>query len=113
MCGNATLAIEESSTTMNVANITESATIHGFTDGRHSTVTFPGFRAAALAVLILRLSQPSFLRALPLDLFFPPGPDPRNAEQRKSGGFGALRAFAIANFAISSTIHSKFSAPIE
>ena len=33
MCGSATLAIEESSTTMNVASITDSATIQGFTVG--------------------------------------------------------------------------------
>jgi hypothetical protein len=36
MCGNATLATEESSTTMKVDSITETATIHGFTEGRHS-----------------------------------------------------------------------------
>jgi hypothetical protein len=36
ICGKATLATEESSTTMKVASITETATIHGFTEGRHS-----------------------------------------------------------------------------
>src|ERR1035438_2088000 len=33
MCGRATLATEESSTTMNVASMTETATIHGLTLG--------------------------------------------------------------------------------
>jgi len=41
MCGKATLATEESSTTMKVASITEAATIHGFTEGFHSLDSVP------------------------------------------------------------------------
>jgi hypothetical protein len=36
MCGNDTFAMELSSTSMNVANVTVIATIHGFTRGRHA-----------------------------------------------------------------------------
>jgi len=36
MCGRATLAMEVSSTSMNVASVTVTAMIHGLTAGRHS-----------------------------------------------------------------------------
>ena len=58
ICGRATLAMEESSTTMKVDSITESATIHGFTEGRQSTLAGLGARetprlcAGLVAVLI-------------------------------------------------------------
>src|ERR1700722_12828329 len=42
MCGSATFAIEESSTSMNVASVTVIATIHGFTRGRHGRSTVVG-----------------------------------------------------------------------
>lgn len=41
MCGKATLATEESSTTMNVANMTETATNQGLTEGCHSAGAAP------------------------------------------------------------------------
>src|SRR5579872_2311617 len=37
MCGSETLAMELSSTSMNVASVTVMATIHGLTRGRHRT----------------------------------------------------------------------------
>src|SRR5579875_2310570 len=37
MCGSETFAIELSSTSMNVASVTVSATIHGLMRGRHAT----------------------------------------------------------------------------
>src|ERR1700761_2267277 len=39
MCGKATLAMEESSTSMNVARVTVMATIHGLIFGRHGRST--------------------------------------------------------------------------
>jgi hypothetical protein len=36
ICGSATFATEESSTTMKVASITDTAIIHGFAEGLHS-----------------------------------------------------------------------------
>ena len=39
MCGRATLAMEESSTSMNVARVTVMATIHGLIRGRHGFST--------------------------------------------------------------------------
>src|SRR5579875_975727 len=42
MCGSATLAMEESSTSINVASVTVMATIHGFTEGRHGLVAVAG-----------------------------------------------------------------------
>src|SRR5271154_3732032 len=46
ICGSATLATLVSSTSMNVANVTTRAMIHGFTAGRH--VESAGMAAAAL-----------------------------------------------------------------
>ncbi len=57
ICGKATLAMEESSTTMKVASITETATIHGFTVGRHSTGGAPRRSAGLLAVLIRQFTS--------------------------------------------------------
>src|SRR5215469_7944674 len=39
ICGSATLAMEVSSTSMNVASVTVMATIHGLTRGRHGLST--------------------------------------------------------------------------
>jgi hypothetical protein len=39
MCGKATLAMEESSTSMKVARVTVMATIHGLMRGRHGCST--------------------------------------------------------------------------
>jgi hypothetical protein len=49
MCGNATLAMLVSSTSMNVANVTASAMIHGLTAGRHSSAEFMGIAAALIS----------------------------------------------------------------
>ena len=40
MWGKATLAMLVSSTSMNVANVTVSAMIHGLTAGRHASASF-------------------------------------------------------------------------
>jgi hypothetical protein len=55
MCGNATLATEESSTTMKVASMTEAAITHGFAAGVHLLSSASVRRRALLGVLI-RLS---------------------------------------------------------
>src|ERR1700712_621019 len=52
MCGSATLAMEESSTSMNVARVTVMATIQGLIDGRHgfSAIAGPVLRRSKVAV---------------------------------------------------------------
>src|SRR5579863_6661548 len=57
MCGRATLAMEESSTTMKVASITLTATIHGFTEGRHSACAALLARAGLLVVLKIQFTK--------------------------------------------------------
>jgi hypothetical protein len=53
MCGNATLAIAVSSSSMNVASVTVAAMIHGLMAGRSATRLGTGMTAVlALTVLI-------------------------------------------------------------
>jgi hypothetical protein len=47
MCGSATLAIEESSTSMKVARVTTIAITHGFTWGCVMTAPAPGLLVVA------------------------------------------------------------------
>ncbi len=47
MCGSATLAMEVSSTSMNVASVTAMAMIHGLTAGRHASALSSGPRSRA------------------------------------------------------------------
>jgi 3-polyprenyl-4-hydroxybenzoate decarboxylase len=54
MCGNATLATDESSTTMKVAIITDAAIIHGFAAGFQSRCAACNAVDARAAVLIPR-----------------------------------------------------------
>jgi hypothetical protein len=56
MWGNATLATEESSTTMKVASITETATHQGFTEGFQSRCSASVRRFISLEVLIRLLT---------------------------------------------------------
>src|SRR5580692_3755256 len=47
ICGSATLAIDESSTSINVASVTVIATIHGLIRGRHGCSTVVCFAEAS------------------------------------------------------------------
>jgi hypothetical protein len=60
MCGNATFATDESSTTMNVAIITDTAIIHGFTEGVHSRC-WTSFSFGTLLTVLIRLRWYGYL----------------------------------------------------
>jgi hypothetical protein len=54
ICGKATLATEESSTTMKVASITAAAIVHGFAAGFHLLSSVSAFCRELLSALIRR-----------------------------------------------------------
>ena len=56
MCGKATLATEESSTTMKVESMTDTAIIHGLAEGVHSAGSTAVFGGAPPVGLIRRNS---------------------------------------------------------